>query len=178
MDHAPALHERRIQSTLAHVYRVTSMSEPVTTSTPLDALLRAEEAEPEAHAIREEAFDGLMNYLFSDGPHPGCVVRRAYALAKSIRPELIAHMSLEDLGQMLGETRAAQSWRIKKIFSNYLASAGCRATHARFQKSATACDKYSAVQRGNHNRRNGRKQKAVNGSGNGTTNGATICAVA
>lgn len=129
---------------------------------PLSELLAKEDGPVMEEAeIRTEAFRALMDFLFADGPHPGVVVRRVYALAKAICPARLAYMSLADLGLMLGETRAAQSWRVKKIFSYKLQAAGAKATHAAFQKRAGAVAKYAAAQKGNTNRKGRRKRAAA-----------------
>lgn len=159
-------HETRIEHVLGAVYR-DGRWDGVEHATPLSDLLATERADgiqTEEEKIRDEAFARLVDFLFADGPHPGCVVRRIFALAKAIRPQVLCTMSLEEIHLMLGETRAAGSWRIKKIFSGYLAAAGGRAVKARFQKLDTARAAMSRAQRGNHNRADGARRKKAAGA--------------
>lgn len=145
--------EKRIGETLAQVYwKKGFRQEAVTTRTPLADLLAKEEA-ADVQEERRETLGVLLRYFFADGPHPGAVVRRLFAVAKAVAPELIVDMTVEELGLMFGETKAAQSWRIKKIFSNYQRDRGVKGFKAAFQKSEHSTAAFSRAQRGNHNRR-------------------------
>lgn len=148
-------HDQRITSALARAAaRHGFAQESVTTHTPLDDLLDAEDAAQDGNAPRETVLNRLLDYLASDGPHPGCVLRRYFAVAKALqREDLLCGMTLHELGLMFGETRAAQSWRVKKIFSGYLKGRGAKGFKARFQKSEAAREAYSRAQLGNTNRR-------------------------
>lgn len=164
-DAEAAIHEQRIHTVLARVYRAGGY-EAVDNRTPLSELLAAEDDAEDEREVRREGFRQALIYLFDDGPHPAAVVKRAFAMAKAIDPVLIAHMSLQDIGQMLGETRAAQSWRIKKIFSRKLTHARSHerttrtdVTQANFQKRKGASLVYAARAKGNHNRT--KKKRAV-----------------
>lgn len=101
---------------------------------------------------RQEAIAALLRFIFFEGPAPRRTVRRVYVLAKVMAPLLILNMTLTDLGEIFGETRAAWSWRAKHKFNEYLASRGAKACKANYQKSDAACEKYSKAQLGNRNR--------------------------
>ena len=152
-------HEERINSVLArkalkHGYR----QEAVTHEAPLTELIAAEEQAAAAAGLgRGDVLKRMLQFFYADGQHPGAVVRRVFAVAKAIDPDLLGHMTLEDVGEMLGETKAAQSWRVKKIFSGYQKQAGARGFKASFQKSEDACVAMSRAQRGNKNRSGKRK---------------------
>jgi hypothetical protein len=79
-------------------------------------------------------------------------MRRVYALTYALRPKAILNMSMHDLGNLFGETPAAQSWRIEKIFSGYLKKNGARGFKAAGQKSEESRAVYSQAQKGNTNR--------------------------
>ncbi len=137
--------------------------EPVFHRTPLHDLVEAEEEVPENEfAIRLEGQNATLDYIFADGPDPRCVVQRAFALARVRRSELLLNMSLEELGLLIGETRAAQSWRIKKIFSKVLKQAGMKGFKLSWQKSEESVAKYSEAAKGNTNRRGGKKNNQYN----------------
>ena len=145
--------ERRINETLAQVFHKKGFQqEAITTRTPLADLLAKEAGEDEQDE-RRETLGVLLRYFFADGPHPGAVVRRVFAVGKAVAPELIVDMTVEELGLMFGETKAAQSWRIEKIFSNYQRERGVKGFKAGFQKSEHTSAAFSRAQRGNHNRR-------------------------
>jgi hypothetical protein len=133
---------------------------PIYFRTPLDEVLAAESGDSlDEGIIRQEARDRMLEYFFGDGPHPGHVVRRIFAMAKAIKPHLVLNMSLEEMGLMLGETKAAGSWRIKQLINRPLAGTRCAGTHLPWQKSASAVAKYAAAAVGNHNRSQGSKKK-------------------
>ena len=125
--------------------------DPVYTVTPLDELLARESGEEvEEHIIRVEAFRRLLEYFFGDGPHPGLVVRRVFAITKALRPSLILNMSLEEIGLMLGETKAAGSWRIKQLVNRPISRSCGHTTQLPWQKSSSAVASYAATRRRKH----------------------------
>lgn len=150
----PEEHEKRINDVLARSFRreVGRGREPVYVRTPLDDLIEAEEGDEDA---RSKMLGQVLDYFFADGPHPGAVLRRVFGLAKAVRPQLIMHMSLHDLGQMFGDGRAAWSFRIKSIFNGYLKKMTGMDFTLPWQKSPGAVAKYSEAQKGNSNRRHG-----------------------
>ena len=87
--------------------------------------LEPDEAELLAEALGQESMGPgrgrggesmqFLEYIFAEGPHPGRVIRRCYALAQTFRTDLILEMSREDLAIMLGETRAANSKRLQML---------------------------------------------------------------
>lgn len=157
-EHERLEHEQRVDAALE---RAASRShEPVELSTPLDELMLKEEAESFERMTGDEGemrlllafFDRFFDFLYEDGPHPGWVLRRVYALARRYKPDLILGMNGTDLGLMFGESRAAQSWRMQAIFDR-LRGAGVRGSRGGGFKTEDAREAYSAAQRGNNNRR-------------------------
>lgn len=158
MSHADG-HDQRINSALARVASKRGYTqESVTTRTPLDELIEAEE-QSELAGDRGNVLRRVLLFFYADGMHPGAVLRRVYALAKAIDPELIGDMTCDDLALMFGETKAAQSWRIQRIFSGYQRAAGVNGFKASFQKSESARAAYSRAQRGNNNRSAGKQER-------------------
>lgn len=143
---------QRIEQTLAQVFQKKGyQQEAVTTRTPLSDLL-AQEDTADVQSERLETLRALNRFYVADGPHPGSVLRRVFAVLKAVSPELIVNMTLAEMGQMFGETKAAQSWRVKKIFTNYQRERGIKGFKAAFQKSEKARSAYSRAQQGNTNR--------------------------
>lgn len=103
--------------------------------------------------IKTETTRRLINFLFQDGPHPGHTLRLLYLLTQQIAPEQILNMNGSELADIFGETRAAWSARVKRIFNNYLSKAGAKGFKSRTQRSETARAAYAAGARGNTNRR-------------------------
>lgn len=128
--------------------------------TPADEVMLKEEAEnfisagERNVAAATEFFWRFFDFVFAEGPHPGWVLRRLYALARIYRPDLIAHMNGTDLADMFGETRAAQSFRLRCIFDHLGIS---QISSVSKKRSASAV--YAASARGNKSRKNGKKKK-------------------
>lgn len=146
-------HDVRINSILARAAaRRGYNQESITTITPLTELM-ATEGRAELEGGRADVLKQMLLFFYADGQHPGAVLRRVFAVAKALDESLLEGMTLTDMAQMFGETKAAQSWRIQKIFSGYQRAAGVNGFKASFQKSEAARAAYSRTQRGNTNRR-------------------------
>lgn len=156
-------HERRVERALARA--ASRLHEAVEVRTPVDEVMLSEEAECFDEVAQGEQgrellltfFDRFFEFLYEDGPHPGWVLRRLYALARRYRPSYILHMNGTDLGLMFGETRAAQSWRTQLIFDRLKLSGvhGCRGGGFKTESSREA---YADAARGNRNRAKGKKK--------------------
>ena len=107
-----------------------------------------------------EMLAALARFMVADGPDWRRITAVAYALAKALRPALIAGMSLHDLALLCGDKgRATPQKRIKRIFCERVEAAGHDGIHVHFQKSATVAEKYRVAQLGNHNRRKSSKRR-------------------
>lgn len=157
-------HEDRIESLLARKalasgYDVGARSE---TYTPLDALLRSEEAADDEDEKRSECIACFIDFLLQDGMHPARVMKNFYAAVHALRPQALpGEWTCEDFAALFGETRAAHSWRVKQLFSKRLEAAGKRPVKARFQKASGATANYAQAQKGNSNRRHGLPRAAA-----------------
>lgn len=151
-------HEQRITSLLARKAAERGyQAEAVTGYTPLSALLRAEdgsEDDEEARAVRSEALRALVDFIMQDGPEPLKVLKNFFATVHLLRPSKLPNWTCHDYAELFGETKAAHSWRVKKL-GKVLEARGGRPIKARFQKAASATKNYSAAQKGNRNRRHG-----------------------
>jgi len=165
-EHELLDHERRVESALSRA--ASRLHEAVDRRTPLDELMLAEEAEEferraeeseTAAELLQEFFQRFLDFVFEEGPHPGWVMRRVYALARRYRPELILHMNGTDLGLLFGETRAAQSHRMQLLFDR-LRQAGVRGGRGGGCKSQGSREVYASAARGNHNRAKGKKRRS------------------
>lgn len=159
-------HEARINRVLAQAFqretrvgnRTTAENEPMT---------HEEVSEPahgdseDIHRAQIEAVQRLLYYIFQDGVHPGCTIRRLYFIAQKMSPALVLHMSGSELAEMLGETRAAWSARVQRLFTGYLRSRGYKAVSGGHQKSETHALRCAEAARGNTNRRGKTKKKAA-----------------
>lgn len=164
-------HSQRINEVLGVVFRKNGF-EAVDCNTPHKDLigkerrtgidiegLEDEDSTEEEKAIRDEVFNRMLDFVFQDGPHPGVVMRRLYGLAWAFRRDLIGEMSQRDLAKLFAETPAAMNWRINRMFTDYLKSAGMRGRLAG-QKTLDAVASYARAAKGNQNRKGGKKSKS------------------
>jgi hypothetical protein len=94
----------------------------------------------------------LLELVFAEGYRAPRAVRRLWALAMALRPELLCHPTCASVAEVFGETRAAVSARVRRVFNVPIKGAGGVA-QAAFQKRAEVVEKYRAAQKGNQNRR-------------------------
>ena len=154
-------HESTIMETLRHAWSREQAAgrEPVYTRTPIDEMISREDGEAaDEYLARVEAMRDLMGYFFADGPHPAAVLKRVFAVAKAIFPELVLNMSCEEIGLLFGETKAAVSYRIKLLVNKPIAALFGHDVQLPWQKSASACAKYRAQAMGNTNRTTTKKK--------------------
>lgn len=153
----PVAHSAVIVSTLAAA--AARMASPATAArVELSELVDLRDGEELAdYEQRQLRLRALLRFIFYFGPRPEGVTRRVFCLAKwrPMTAALLLDMSLANLGRMFGETRAAWSWRVKRVVNYFLTSQHVRGGKAGFQKSEEACAVYAQVQRRNRNRTGG-----------------------
>lgn len=161
--------EDRIKTALTRFYEREGW-QPVDHHTPLESLIMGEEGQTdfaEAHC-RMEVLIILLDFLCQDGVHPGAIVRRIYCLGKFLNRPPWSKLTAHEMGLMMGETRAAVVFRIKRIFTGYLKDRGAKGFKAPFQKDEATVAKYRAAAKGNTNRRDSaRKNQGRKRSRNG-----------
>lgn len=109
----------------------------------------------------ETTIVSLVRLLTAEGLTWRQVTSTAFCLAKALRPQLIADMSLEDIARLSGDLggRATPSDRIKRLYNRRVEAAGAKGSFVHFQKSASAVAAMTAAQKGNTNRRRSIKQR-------------------
>lgn len=122
--------------------------------TPFDEMVAREEGAhtDDEHAMRAEAIDAWLSWLFEDGPSLDRATKRLYSFARAYRPDLLRNMSGAEIAALFGQTRAAESARTRKVTETTLKKAGYKCTALPFQKSEAARMKCSLAQMGNRNR--------------------------
>lgn len=183
-DHGVYLDELAADADLARVDGIEALH----ALGPDEILMRQEEEALEAAAggrayheewtIRAEMFAAVLRDLFADGPEPMLVARRAFNLAKTYKPEILAEHRLESFeayGDLVGLGRAAMQAHYKKHVPEMVHLAERRTGRNRgmfrapFQKTETNVEKLSAAQkrtqRANGANRNKGKRRVGNGAG-------------
>lgn len=139
-----------------------------------EILMRQEEAadmgmDLEALAAFERRTVRKFLYIFwtkGPGPQGAELVKQVFAVTKAWAPDLMTPFGLDTFqaqAHCLGLTRAAMSasfkTRVVKLVevSERRAGRSRPSFRAKFQKSATACERMAKAQRGNANRKNGKR---------------------
>ena len=135
----------------------------VNSKTPLAELMTAELGDSrDDMSLRVEGMRRFILFCCQDGPHPAAALKNFYAVVHAIMPDAFGQafgqMTCADYALFFGETKAAHSWRVKKIFSGFLKKAGASGCGARFKKSAAASRVYAEAQLGNKNGSGKRKK--------------------
>lgn len=122
--------------------------------TPFEELAAREASDhpEEVTLIREEAIGTWLGWLFEGGIKPAEATKRLFVFARGFRPELILNMSGEEIADLFGQTRAAESHRSRKVIEATLRKAGAKFTDQPYQKSASTRRKCAASAKGNRNR--------------------------
>ena len=146
--HAPAI--RRLQSV-------------ATANASLYQWSAALEAEADQVTINR-TLKGLAGHLAREEKTWKNLTAAAFAVAKALRAELLAGMSLADIAVLCGDGggRATPSNRGKRLVNRPIEENTQRPAQLHYQKNASTIEKYRAAQKGNHNRRKQpqRKRKA------------------
>ena len=103
---------------------------------------------------RLEGIKVMLREAFKDGYHPAAAMRRLYALAQLLEPELIACMSDADLAGLFSETRAATNKRMQSLFER-------TNIRKRTQKRSLSVEKMASSQEDNDHRTEGHKRNRI-----------------
>jgi hypothetical protein len=123
-------------------------------------IIEDELAGPDEQAVREEAVRRWLRQIWSEGGGLADALKAFYALTRSCWPELILNMSGEEVATFFAQTRAAESERVHRLVNRPIERHTGRHTTLRFQKSTTACGKYSAGAKGNTHRADSARRAA------------------
>ena len=99
----------------------------------------------------------LFRFFLGEGPHPSKILKRVFAVGRALRMPFFTELSMTEAALMLGETKAAHSYRMKTL-SGLIKRTGQHGVRLSGQKSSQASAAYSAAQRGNTNRRGKRNR--------------------
>lgn len=109
---------------------------------------------------RVRTLKALLNYLWSGARSPWCVMKNVLAVTRRVKPLLIKGVSQTEVAWLLDETRAAVHAREKRTVEELLQRWGVKGFKLfGGTKSEAAREKYRDVQKGNCNRRGGKKLK-------------------
>lgn len=133
--------------------RFREIRETLSGTAPLSTWFAALRAEPDTHTVWD-SHHHLAQILTSQGPRPRQITGVIYCLAKTLKPHLIASMSLHTIAILSGDEggRATPQARCKRIYTLLLQQAGARATRYHHQKTAAHAERCRAAQIGNTNR--------------------------
>lgn len=104
---------------------------------------------------RMETLNGLMDFIFRDGPHPAAAMRRLYVWVKKFRPDLMWEAGFREIGALFGEDGAHVEWRLSVMIDEYLEAKGARNVKMPWQRQEPQCAIYANSQLGNANRTGG-----------------------
>lgn len=140
--------------------RFREIREHLQGSAPLSAWFASLRAEEDGETVWD-SLRFLSLVLFSQGVRPRQITGVAYCLAKTLKPHLIASMSLHSIAVLSGDEggRATPQARCKRIYTLLLEEAGARATRYHHQKSATCAERCRQAQIGNNNRTKNSKRR-------------------
>lgn len=161
---APGLSpDHQIDATMAAVMRKHGW-ESVERNTPLSELLAKEagddllcvgESEITVWDAKREAMRAQLAWIFEKGPDPRVALRRLYALAHEVGPQLLRDLAHEEMALLLGDGagRATSSARSQAIFGGIKSAIGMSTEFGGNHKGATARARMRASAIGNTNRR-------------------------
>lgn len=139
-------------------YYARHAREQVTVDLPFDEILTSEgdgvDGEPGEYemAQRRAAVRAVFRYVGKEGPNPLKAMKRFYTLARGMGIEPFCNLTMEEAGLMLGETKAAVSYRMKQL-SGKVEVLGMKGSRLPGQKVKSSSPNYSKAQAGNSNRR-------------------------
>jgi hypothetical protein len=110
-----------------------------------------------------ETLSRTLEFIFEDGSALRVVAQRTFALTGWLFRDSQLNMSLEEIGALFDETRAAQSWRSKETVQKRLKKAGCRGFKAPWHPPEDAVRKFQMAQLGNTHRRDSVLPKPTGG---------------
>lgn len=167
----PTAAERQIDNSLAAIYRKRGYEpESIEHNTPLSALIAAEagdellcadSSELTVIEVKREAWRAQLAWVFEKGADPRVAMRRLYALAHEVGPQLLRELTHEEIALLLGDGagRATSSARSQAIFGGLKSALGIGTEFGTGHKSAGAREKMRASAMGNANRKGGKRTK-------------------
>jgi len=109
---------------------------------------------------RMAAVRAFFRFLKAHGESPAAMLKQLAAAGRACSVEPFSKMTMEEIGHLFSETKAAHSWRCK-VLSREIELSGMRGIQLPGQKKAAASEVYSKVRQGNTNRRGGKKRRRL-----------------
>ncbi len=107
---------------------------------------------------RRAAVKAFFRFLKMHGESPAAMLKQLAAAGRACSVEPFSKMTMEEIGRLFSETKAAHSWRCK-VLSHEIELSGQRGIQLPGQKKASASEVYSRIRQGNTNRAGGKKRR-------------------
>jgi hypothetical protein len=107
-------------------------------------------------AQRMEGVKIFFRYLTAKGWHPAAMLRQVIAVGRALHVSPWSEMSMEEIGDLMSETKAAHSHRCK-LLSGEIKRSGQSGARLPGQKTAAAGKTYKKIRKGNTSRKGGKK---------------------
>jgi hypothetical protein len=101
----------------------------------------------------------LFRWILAEGFVPLKIMKRLWAVGRAMNVEPFTQLTMNEQGQMFGETKAAASWRMK-VLSGLIKLCGMRGYRLAGQKTDRASEAARKVAMGNTNRANGHARQS------------------
>jgi hypothetical protein len=144
--------------------------QPVESTMPFHDMLEAEDdgedGKPGEYELMQRMIGAkaFFRFLKARGIHPAAMLKQLVAAGRACHEEPFHTMTMGEAGQLLGEGKAAHSWRCK-ILSREIELSGQKGSKLPGQKGKEASESYRKVRRK-------KSQEATNGAANGSANGS------
>lgn len=106
---------------------------------------------------RRAAVRAFFRFLKMHGESPAAMLKQMAAAGRACSVEPFSRMTMEEIGRLFSETKAAHSWRCK-VLSHEIELSGQRGSQLPGQKKAAASEVYRKIRKGNSNRKGGKKR--------------------
>lgn len=158
-EDAVAVVEAHIDEVLDEAYRRMGCVAPRRNGRPVIQMVDAVREETgDEMIIWLEAWRAFLAILWAEGPSPLKALKRLMALTWCVSRENLANMTQAQVGELMGETRAAVSARVRVVYVEFLKAHGFRGTRVPGMKSDAATKAYAKRAEKNVNRKSGRKK--------------------
>ncbi len=118
-----------------------------------------EEEPPGEYEYRQRylGIKAMFRFIKGHGVHPAQMLKQLVAVGRAMNEEPFAGMTMEECGDLFGETKSAHSWRCK-LLSGEIKLAGMHGSQLPGQKREETSESYRASAKGNQNRKRDKKR--------------------
>lgn len=102
----------------------------------------------------------MFRYLLEEGDSPQKIMKRVYMLGVALGVPEFVKLTMQERAQVMGETKGAVSWRTAQLSGHFERLGGMFRLPG--QKLKSAGKNYSPAQKGNTNRRKGKRLNKAN----------------